>query len=93
MAEAPPDYAERSQRILEAAGFEVLPLTRRIGDAWDLLGASPQGLVLVGLFMRADWPSFAGVNRYRCPSSFPPATRLLGHRWTPDADWPEVRTL
>ena len=87
------DYAERSQRILGAAGFEVLPPTRRIGNAWDLLGASPQGLVLVGLFIRPDGPSFVGVNRYSCPTSFPPTTRLLGHRWTSDAEWPEVRAL
>ena len=54
MTAEPLDYAARSQQILEAAGFEVLPLARRIGAAWDLLGASPQGLILVGLFIR--WP-------------------------------------
>ena len=78
--------------ILEAAGFDVVPLLRPIARACNLLGIGPLGLLLVHV-VRGDWPEMLGVQSLGIPPRWPASTGRLIHRYTDDGSSPEVRLL
>ena len=80
----------KSAMILEAAGFRLVPLSHPIAP-WQLLGVSPQGLMLCHV-CRGDWPSTLGVL-FGFPPGLPLSTRRLLHKWTDGEPWPAVRAL
>ena len=83
---------EHSAQILEAAGFDVVPLLRPIGKAWDLLGVSPHGLILVTV-VRGAWPEMLGLASLGVPPRWPVSTVRLVHRYADESAWPAVRIL
>jgi hypothetical protein len=85
------DDVERSVAVVEALGFEVIPLLHPIRGTWQILA---KGLGVVELLL-AVVPEFPDPHnpRFALPGSFPPHTPRLIHRWKPGATLPEVRTL
>ena len=84
--------SEHSAQILEAAGYDVVPLLRPIAKSWDLLGVSPCGLLVVHV-VRGGWPEMLGGQSLGIPPRWPAATLRLIHRYADDASWPAVRIL
>lgn len=84
------DDVARSAAIVQAAGYQLVPLQHAIGP-WALLGVCSQGLLLVSV-VRDAWPSTMGAL-WGHPASFPVNTRRLIHRWEPDAALPEALSL
>ena len=91
-AEQDPTGVEHSAAILCAAGYDLIPLLEPIGKAWDLLGVSPHGLILVSM-VRGDWPESLGLQRFSAPPRWPTSTVRLLHRYVDGTPWPEVRFL
>jgi hypothetical protein len=85
---APEDDVSRSAAILEAAGYEIVPLRHPLSGVWHLLAADPFHMLLVSVVRGPAWPDFGGVNAYRHPPTWPPWTRRLIHRWDADAPFP-----
>ena len=83
---------EHSAQILEAAGYDLVPLLRPIAKCWDLLGVSPHGLILVNV-VRGGWPEMLGLQSLGVPPRWPVATVRLIHRYADDSAWPAVRVL
>jgi hypothetical protein len=83
---------ERSAQILRAAGYACVLLLEPIGKAWDLLGVSPHGLVLVTV-VRGDWPEMLGLQSLGVPQRWPASTVRLVHRYTDEGPCPEARVL
>jgi hypothetical protein len=79
----------RSAAIIQAAGYQLVPLAHSIGP-WGLLGVCSQGLILVSI-VREHWPSTMG-GLWGHPASFPVNTRRLIHRWT-DKPLPDALSL
>jgi len=79
----------RSAAIIQAAGYQLVPLQHSIG-VWGLLGVCSQGLILVSI-VRDHWPSTLGVL-WGHPAGWPVNTRRLIHRWT-DKPLPEALSL
>ncbi len=87
LAEAPTPL-ERSAAIVMAAGYRILPLLAPIGP-WQILGVSPQGLLLVAVV-----PEFQHLGvLYGAPAGWPHFTRRILHRYPAGADWPETLAL
>jgi len=81
---------ERSAAIIQAAGFRLIPLLHPIGP-WQLLAASPQGLLLVSV-LTGGWPELLGPL-WALPAGWPFGSRRLVHRWPPDAMLPDSLAL
>lgn len=84
------DALTRSAAIVQAAGYQLVPLAHAIGP-WGLLGTCSQGLLLVAI-VRETWPSTMG-GLWGHPASFPVNTRRLIHCWKADAPLPEALSL
>ena len=79
---------ERSAAIVMAAGYRLVPLLHPVGP-WQLLGVSPQGLLLLAVVTE-----FQALGLlYGAVPGWPHFTRRLLHRWPPGADWPETLSL
>jgi hypothetical protein len=87
------DDVTRSAAILEAAGYEIVPLRHPLAGVWHLLAADPFHMLLVSVVRGPEWPALGGVSLYRHPPTWPPWTRRLIHRWTDDAVLPIHLTL
>ena len=83
-----PTPLERSAAILMAAGYRIVPLLNPVGP-WQILGMSPQGLVLCAVV-----PDFQHLGvLYGAPAGWPHFTRRILHRYPAGADWPEALAL
>ena len=80
----------RSAAILQAAGYQLVPLARPIGP-WAILAVSGHGLLLVSV-VRDAWPSTLG-SAWGHPAGWPVYTRRLVLRWVASADLPEALPL
>jgi hypothetical protein len=92
---APAQYVEgieHSAQILEAAGYDLVPLLGPLAKSWDLLGVSPHGLILVSV-VRGAWPELLGLQSLGVPPRWPAATVRLIHRYADESTWPAVRVL
>jgi len=85
-----PDPVARSAALLEAVGFQLVPIAAPIAGTWDLLAASPRGLTLIAA--RVEPPNLGG-HAYGLPPGFPPTTVRLILTWPPDAALPTPITL
>jgi len=83
---------ERSAQILRAAGYDCVLQLEPISKAWDLLGVSPHGLILVSV-VHGDWPEALGLQRHGGPPRWPTSTVRLLHGYADGSPWPEVRFL
>ena len=63
---------EASAAILEAAGYELVPLRHPLAGVWHLLAADPFHMLLVSVIRGPEWPDFGGANPYRHPPTWPP---------------------
>jgi hypothetical protein len=84
------DLVARSAAVIQAGGYQLVPITRPIGP-WCLLAVSGQGLLLVSVVKDA-WPSTMGAV-WGHPAGWPVNTRRLIHRWKPDAALPQALSL
>jgi hypothetical protein len=84
------DDVGRSAAIVQAAGYQLIPLARPIGP-WAILVVSGHALLLVSV-VRDAWPSTLGAV-WGHPAGWPVYTRRLIHRWPPDATLPEALPL
>jgi hypothetical protein len=87
-----------SGQILEAAGYDLIPLREPIGQCWDLLGVGARGLVLVAVILGKAWPTMIGAQSLGVPPRWPAYTVRLVHKYTTEIStteisWPEVRVL
>jgi hypothetical protein len=74
MAEAAEDLVTRSQQLLAAVGFQLVPLAHPVG-VWPLLAVSPRGLTLATPV--TEPPNLMGAT-YQVPAGWPLGTvRLL----------------
>ena len=87
-----PAGVEHSAKILQAAGYALVPLVEPIGKAWDLLGIAPHGVILVSV-VRGDWPEPFGLQRLGVPSRWPTSILRVVHKYGDESPWPEVRVL
>ncbi len=83
-------YRQRSQRILELAGYRVTPTAGSLQD-WDLIGVNAAGVVLVRISEDA-WPDAKAQEDLSDQLLSRSVAKLL-HRWRSGARWPIVRTL
>lgn len=83
------DLVTRSAAVIQAGGYQLVPITRPIGP-WAILAVSGQGLLLVSVVKDA-WPTTMG-GLWGHPASFPVNTRRLIHRWT-DKPLPDALSL
>jgi hypothetical protein len=83
---------DSSAAILEAAGFEIVPLRHPLAGVWHLLAADPFHMLLVSVIRGTEWPDFGGANPYRHPPTWPPWTRRVIHKWG-EGLLPEAMTL
>ena len=72
------DDLARSAAIVQAAGYQLVPISRPIGP-WAILAVSGHGLLLVSV-VRDTWPSTLGAV-WGHPAGWPVFTRRLIHRW------------
>lgn len=80
----------RSAAVIQAAGYQLIPITRPIGP-WAILAVCGHGLLLVSVVKEA-WPSTMG-GLWGLPAGWPVNTRRLIHRWTTDKPLPEALSL
>jgi hypothetical protein len=83
------DLVARSAAVIQAGGYQIVPISRPIGP-WAILGVCGQGLLLVSV-VKDTWPATMG-GLWGHPASFPVNTRRLIHRWT-DKPLPEALSL
>jgi hypothetical protein len=83
------ELVTRSAAVIQAAGYQLVPLSRPIGP-WALLATCGHGLLLVSV-VREAWPSTMGAL-WGHPPGWPINTRRLIHRWT-DKPLPEALSL
>jgi hypothetical protein len=79
----------RSSALLEAVGFNLVPLAAPIAHTWHLLAVSPRGLTLIAAV--TEDPNLVG-HRYGMLPGWPAGTVRLIHVWT-DAPLPRAITL
>ena len=80
----------RSIRLLEASGYRCTRSAASLG-AWDIVGISRGGIVLVQCKTR-DWPSLVEMetlNDFPAPAN----CQKLIHRWRDGELLPDVKTL
>jgi len=84
---------DASAAILEAAGFELVPLRYPLAAVWHLLAVSPSTLLLVSVIRGPDWPAVSPGFAYQLPPGWPVWTRRMIHRWADDAPLPAHMSL
>jgi len=89
---APEDDIGRSAALLEAAGFELVPLRHPLAGVWHLLAVSPSSLLLVSVIRGEAWPEVGVGWAYQPPPAWPPWTRRLIHKWS-EVPLPETMPL
>jgi hypothetical protein len=83
------DLVARSIALLEAVGFQLIPLAKPIAGAWDLLAVSPRGLTLIAAVR--ERPSLLGATYGPLPG-WPAGTVRVVHVWS-DGALPKAITL
>ncbi len=83
------DLVARSAAIIQAGGYQCVPISRPIGP-WAILAVCGSGLLLVSVVKDA-WPATMG-GLWGHPAGWPVNTRRLIHRWT-DKPLPEALSL
>jgi hypothetical protein len=83
------DLVARSAAVIQAAGYQLVPIARPIGP-WSILAVCGQGFLLVSV-VRDGWPSLLG-HLWGHPHGWPVNTRRLIHCWT-DKPLPEALSL
>jgi hypothetical protein len=84
------DDVTRSAAVIQAAGYQLVPLSRPIGP-WAILAVSGHGLLLVSV-VRDAWPWTLG-SAWGQPAGWPVYTRRLIHRGVAGVDLPEALPL
>jgi hypothetical protein len=84
------DDVTRSAAVIQAASYQLVPLSRPIGP-WAILAVSGHGLLLVSV-ARDAWPTTLG-SVWAHPAGWPVYTRRLVHRWVTGADLTEALPL
>jgi hypothetical protein len=84
------DDVTRSAAVIQAAGYQLVPLSRPIGP-WAILAVSGHALLLVSV-ARDAWPTTLG-SVWGHPAGWPVYTRRLVHRWVTGADLTEALPL
>ena len=77
MAEPPEALVAKSAALLEAVGFQLVPLAHPVG-AWPLLAVSPRGLTVVAPV--TEKPALTGTT-YSVPAGWPAGTVRLILVW------------
>jgi hypothetical protein len=86
--EVPVDLVAKSTALLEATGFQLVPLAHPVG-AWPLLAVSPRGLTLATAV--TEKPNLMG-GTYSVPAGWPTGTVRLILVWG-DGPLPTAITL
>jgi len=81
---------QRSEQVLLAVGYRVIPLARRLG-CWDLLATDGRrGLILVAV-LHGALP--ADLAKYGVPHGFPGSVKRLVHAWSSGECVPKTLSL
>jgi hypothetical protein len=83
------DDLARSEALLTAVGFQLVPLAKPIAGVWDLLAVSPRGLTLIAAVR--EKPNLLGSTYGPLPG-WPAGTVRVIHVWG-DAALPKATTL
>ncbi len=69
------DDVARSTTLLEAVGFQLVPLARPVAGVWELLAVSPRGLTLIAA--RREKPNLMGTTYGALPGWPASTVRLI----------------